>query len=100
MSDGELRPGVALFLRAFKDHPNETAVLSYPAPREKGRYHLAIWLGTWAEGDGSASERLNAMGWVYDPKAAQVIEARRAATTGAVHESAVRQDAPDTSEGA
>lgn len=70
MSDGELRPGTALFMRAFKDHPNDTCQLSFPAPSEKGRYHLAIWLGTWKEGEPTAKERLNAMGWVYDPEAA------------------------------
>lgn len=32
---------------------------------------------------------------IYGARRAQAIEARRAATTGAVHESAVRQDAPD-----
>jgi hypothetical protein len=43
-------------------------------------------------------ERLNARwggGWVLR-RDTQAIEARRAATTGAVHESAVRQDAPNT----
>lgn len=71
MSDGELRPGVALFLRAFKDHPNENTQLSFSAPPEKGRYHLAIWLGTWAEGEPVAAERLNEMGWFYDPDRAR-----------------------------
>lgn len=70
MSDGELRPGVALFLRAFKEHPCEDVQLSFAAPKERGRYHLAIWLGTWKEGEATVPARLNALGWVYDPERA------------------------------
>lgn len=71
MSDGELKPGTALLLRSFKDHPNDTCQLTFPAPKEKGVYHLAVWLGTWKEGDPGTDKRLNALGWVYDPEAAR-----------------------------
>ena len=70
-----LTPGDGLLLRAFKDHPAETLQLSYGAPKEKGRYHLAMWLGTWVEGDKGVDERLNALGWVFDPERAAAIRA-------------------------
>ena len=102
MSDGELRPGTALFLRGFKDHPNDLTQLSFPAPKEKGRYHLAIWLGTWKDGEPTATERLNKMGWFYDPdRTAKAIEAEGGdAQSGSVRkdESAVgKADLPDNS---
>lgn len=102
MSDGELRVGTALFLRSFKDHPSDSLMLSFPAPKQKGRYHLAIWLGTWAEGEAGATERLNAMGWHYDPdKAAKAMEARQGqdpqGLDGDSHDSAVgNADLPNT----
>jgi hypothetical protein len=71
MSDGELKPGDGLLLRAFQDHPADTVKLSYGAPKEKGRYHLALWLGTWKEGESDVDTRLNALGWVYDPERAR-----------------------------
>lgn len=72
----DLMPGTALLLRAFKDHPAETLQLSYGAPSEKGRYHLALWLGTWKDGEANVDERLNALGWVFDP--ARALLARQA----------------------
>ena len=66
-----LVPGDGLLLRSFVDHPAETLSLSYKAPKQKGRYHLALWLGTWTEGEANVDQRLNALGWVFDPERAK-----------------------------
>lgn len=91
MSDGKLTLGDGLLLRAFRDHPRPRVKLDYDAPKKRDSYHLAVWLGIWSEGSADVDERLNHLGWVYDPaRAAQAIKARRAETgTGSVHESAV-----------
>lgn len=81
MSDGELKPGDGILLRGFTDHPADTVKLTYGAPKQKNRYHLALWLGTWAEGEPTVDERLNALGWVFDPERAK--EAREQAKTTA-----------------
>lgn len=78
MADGSLKLGDGLLLRAFVDHPSDTIKLSYKAPA-KGRYHLALWLGTWAEGEPDVDARLNAIGWVYDPAAAKALLAKAGA---------------------
>lgn len=72
MSNGELKVGDGLLLKSFTDHPADTVRLSYKAP-PKGRYHLALWLGLWSEGEPDVDARLNAIGWVYDPVAARAI---------------------------
>lgn len=97
MSVGELTPGDGLLLRAFRDHPAPTVKLEYGAPEKRDSYHLAMWLGIWSEGSADVDERLNHLGWIFDPKAAaQAIEARRAETLGSVHESAAgNADAPE-----
>lgn len=79
---GSLTPGDGLLLRAFKDYPTETAVLSYDAPGNtddgKKRYHLALWLGIWHDCASSVDDRLNALGWVFDPeRAREAAEARK-----------------------
>jgi predicted GNAT superfamily acetyltransferase len=66
-----LTPGDGLLLRAFVHHPSPTVKLSYGAPKGKQHYHLALWLGIWTEGDASVDQRLNALGWVYDPERAR-----------------------------
>ena len=71
MGAAHLRAGDGLLLRGFTDHATPTIKLSYGAPKQKGRYHLALWLGTWAEGDADVDTRLNALGWVFDPKRAK-----------------------------
>lgn len=55
--------------------------LDYRAPSKRGSYHLALWLGIWSEGTATVDDRLNALGWVFDPmRAAQAIEARSGET--------------------
>lgn len=75
MSHGELTPGDGLLLKAFVDHPADTVKWSYKAPPKtadgKPRYHLALWLGIWHEDSSSVDERLNALGWVFDPERAR-----------------------------
>lgn len=79
--------GDGLLLRSFRDHPTADLKLDYGAPKDRQSYHLALWLGIWKEGSASVDERLNALGWVFDTaRAAAAIEARRAATTGAVED--------------
>lgn len=79
MSDGELKLGDGLLLRGFSEHPTPTVKLNYGAPKAKGAYHLMMWLGIWSEGGMGSDERLNHLGWVFDPKAAAAaIEARTA----------------------
>lgn len=74
MSD--LTPGDGLLLRAFVDHPSPTVKLSYGAPKGKQHYHLALWLGIWSEGDLSVDDRLNHLGWFYDPERARAAIAK------------------------
>jgi hypothetical protein len=71
MTEGSLAPGDGLLLRAFTDHPADTVKLSYGPPKEKGRYYLTLWLGTWKEGEADVDARLNALGWVFDPERAR-----------------------------
>lgn len=71
----DLTPGDGLLLRGFTDHPAPTVKLNYGAPKGKRHYHLALWLGIWSDGEASVDERLNNLGWVFDPERA------RAATT-------------------
>lgn len=71
MSAGDLKPGDGLLLRGFIDHPADTVKLSYGAPKKKGHYHLALWLGIWSEGSATVDERLNHLGWVFDPERAR-----------------------------
>lgn len=71
-----LKPGDGLLLKAFTDHPAETVKLSYKGPTERGRYHLALWLGTWKEGEASVDARLNQLGWVFDPERAASLRAK------------------------
>lgn len=66
-----LTPGDGLLLRGFKDHPTNGTILTYGAPKKRGHYHLAMWLGIWSEGSASVDERLNQLGWVFDPERAR-----------------------------
>ena len=70
---GEIKLGDGILLRGFVDHPSPTVKLSYTAPKGKNHYHLVLWLGVWAEGEASVDERLNALGWVFDPERARAI---------------------------
>jgi hypothetical protein len=70
MSVEQLKLGDGLLLKSFVDHPADTVKLTYKSP-PNGRYHLAVWLGTWAEGEPDVDARLNAIGWVYDPERAR-----------------------------
>lgn len=80
MSDGELKPGDGLLLKAFTDFVSDTCQMSYKTPTKsadgKPRYHLAMWLGLWHDGAANVDERLNHLGWVYDPEAAQAAIAK------------------------
>lgn len=77
--NGSLKVGDGLLLRGFTDHPAEGFKLNYSAPKERGRYHLALWLGTWADGEPDVDKRLNAIGWVYDPERARAVIAKAGA---------------------
>lgn len=80
MSD--LKMGDGLLLRAFKDHPSDTVQLSYTAPKGKHHYHLAVWLGIWTEGEQGVDERLNRLGWVFDPQRARELCSAAASVAG------------------
>lgn len=81
MSEGELKMGDGLLLKSFTDHVSDTAQLSYKNPGKtkdgKPRYHLALWLGIWDESALDVDTRLNALGWVYNPKRAAETLAER-----------------------
>jgi hypothetical protein len=71
----ELQLGDGVLMKAFKWHSSDgNVVLSFGGPKPKGEYHLFMWLGTYSDNDetkqASADDRLNALGWVFDPKAA------------------------------
>ena len=79
---GELELGDGVCMKAFKWHsPDGSVVLSFGGPKPKGAYHLFMWLGVYGpNSDASADDRLNALGWVLDPKAAaKALSARKAA---------------------
>lgn len=81
MTDGTLKPGDGLLMKGFTDHPSPTIKLSYKGPPRKGHYHIAVWLGVYANGvpgpaGASVDERLNLLGWVYDPKRADKAAAK------------------------
>lgn len=71
----KLEMGRGLLLKGFKDYPADQLQVSFGAPG-KGRYHIACYLGVFdPEADGALAmgtdERLNAMGWVFDPERAK-----------------------------
>lgn len=76
---GTLTPGDGLLLKAFTDYPSDTIRLSYKGP--KRGYHISCYLGVFIpDEDGPAGanvdERLNALGWVFDPERAKSEYAR------------------------
>jgi hypothetical protein len=79
----ELQPGDGVCMKAFKWHsPDGFAVLSYAGPKKKDAFHLFMWLGVFSSSssDATADERLNALGWVFDPERAKTILATKEST--------------------
>lgn len=72
MTDG-LQFGEGILMKGFKSY-FANGWLNYGAPKGKTAHHLFMWLGVFDENDAtkqaSADDRLNALGWVFDPKAA------------------------------
>lgn len=76
----ELQFGEGILMKGFKSY-FANGWLNYGAPKGKTAHHLFIWLGVFDENDdaknSSADDRLNALGWVFDPKAAAASLAER-----------------------
>lgn len=69
----ELQFGEGILMKGFKSY-FANGWLRYGAPKGKTAHHLFLWLGVFDENDeakqASTDDRLNALGWVFDPKAA------------------------------
>ncbi|MGB3846021.1 MAG: hypothetical protein WA940_09145 [Sphingopyxis sp.] len=83
----ELQFGEGILMKRFKSY-FANGWLNYGAPKGKTAHHLFMWLGVYDENDetkqASADDRLNALGWVFDPKAAEAaLSARKSAEKAA-----------------
>ena len=74
----QLRPGDGLLLKGFTDNPSPNLSLSYKGPG-KGLYHISLYLGVYGPDHEKPAyrmdvdERLNHLGWVFDPIRARAI---------------------------
>lgn len=83
-----LNPGDGILMKGFKSHVGDGySNMTFGAPKGKLAYHLFMWLGVYEDAhpsrNSTADDRLNALGWVFDPAAAKKALAERRAKAGA-----------------